>query len=183
MLRRFSMSPICGPPPCTTTGRMPTWRSSTMSRAKTRGQLRIDHGMAAVFDDETLARVLLHIGQGVGQRLGGLQPVFGVGEVDLGHLARRPIRCWWRKWRGDVAVSRPGNQESLRRRGSVDLRSRAVDHGGQSRARSWSMPVLSAAGDDDLGMRGRRRSSWIGRRARAISSSPAFISSALVMTI
>ena len=33
---RSSIWPICGPPPWTTTGLMPTWRSSTMSRAKSR---------------------------------------------------------------------------------------------------------------------------------------------------
>ena len=52
-------------------------------------QLRIDHGMAAVLDDKALARVFLHVRQRIGQRLCGLQPVFGVGEVDvrrLGHL-------------------------------------------------------------------------------------------------
>src|SRR5262249_42908537 len=31
--RRFIIAPICGPPPCTMTGRMPTSRSSTTSRA------------------------------------------------------------------------------------------------------------------------------------------------------
>ena len=31
---RFSMAPICGPPPCTTTGCRPTWRRNTMSWAK-----------------------------------------------------------------------------------------------------------------------------------------------------
>ena len=30
---RCIRSLICGPPPCTTTGRMPTWRISTMSSA------------------------------------------------------------------------------------------------------------------------------------------------------
>ncbi len=34
MFRRLSRSPICGPPPCTTTGLMPTAFISTMSRAK-----------------------------------------------------------------------------------------------------------------------------------------------------
>ena len=32
--RRFIRSVICGPPPCTTTGRIPTARMSTMSSAK-----------------------------------------------------------------------------------------------------------------------------------------------------
>ena len=32
--RRSSMAPICGPPPCTTMGLMPTCFSSTTSRAK-----------------------------------------------------------------------------------------------------------------------------------------------------
>ncbi len=35
MLSRFSMSLICGPPPWTTMGLMPTCFSSTISRAKT----------------------------------------------------------------------------------------------------------------------------------------------------
>ncbi|MCY1247185.1 hypothetical protein D9M72_604900 [compost metagenome] len=34
MDRRLSRSPICGPPPCTTTGLMPTAFIRTMSRAK-----------------------------------------------------------------------------------------------------------------------------------------------------
>ena len=34
MPMRFSRSPICGPPPCTTTGFMPTSFSITTSRAK-----------------------------------------------------------------------------------------------------------------------------------------------------
>jgi len=33
-LSRFSISPICGPPPCTTMGLMPTCFISTTSRAK-----------------------------------------------------------------------------------------------------------------------------------------------------
>lgn len=28
---RFSMAPICGPPPCTTTGRNPAYRRKAMS--------------------------------------------------------------------------------------------------------------------------------------------------------
>jgi hypothetical protein len=34
--RRFSIAPICGPPPCTTTGLTPDCSSSTMSREKSR---------------------------------------------------------------------------------------------------------------------------------------------------
>ena len=38
--RRSSILPICGPPPCTTTGWIPTCFSSTMSRAKMSDRLR-----------------------------------------------------------------------------------------------------------------------------------------------
>ena len=36
MFRDSSMVLICGPPPWTTTGRMPTWRRKTMSSANAR---------------------------------------------------------------------------------------------------------------------------------------------------
>ena len=60
-----------------------------MSRANTPRELVIDHGVAAVFDDEGLAGVALHVGQRLGQRTRRAQPVLGVGEVaDIGHHGR-----------------------------------------------------------------------------------------------
>src|SRR4029077_12724517 len=50
------------------------------------GEFVIDHGMAAVFDDESLARIALHVRQGLGQSPRGPQPVLSLGEIRcLGH--------------------------------------------------------------------------------------------------
>ena len=50
------------------------------------GDLVIDHGMAAIFDDEGLAGIALHIGQRLFQRARRAQPVLGFGEIaDLTH--------------------------------------------------------------------------------------------------
>jgi hypothetical protein len=51
------------------------------------GQFLVDHGMAAIFDDEALAGIFLHIGQGVGQGPRRLQPVFGVRNAHLATIA------------------------------------------------------------------------------------------------
>ena len=56
--RRPISAQICGPPPCTTTGRMPTRRISTMSWANSvEGVVlgRAGEGVAAVLDDDGLA--------------------------------------------------------------------------------------------------------------------------------
>src|SRR5262249_24303764 len=50
------------------------------------GDLVIDHGVAAIFDDEGLAGIALHIGQRLLQRARGAQPMLGFGEItDLSH--------------------------------------------------------------------------------------------------
>jgi hypothetical protein len=80
--RRFSAVSICGPPPCTTTGFMPTSLSSTTSSAKSGLQRRVGHGVAAVLDDQGLAVELADVGQRLGQ--------------DLGLVARGDVGCGWR---------------------------------------------------------------------------------------
>ena len=74
-----SIWPICGPPPWTTMGLSPTL-SSTMSRAKAARSVRIDHGMAAVLDDDGLVVVTPQKGQGFGEgagRVGNWMSVHG----------------------------------------------------------------------------------------------------------
>ena len=66
---RFSMSSICGPPPWTTTGFMPTSFSNTTSRAKECLQLLVGHGVAAVLDDDGLAVEAADIRQRFGEDL------------------------------------------------------------------------------------------------------------------
>ena len=61
MPSRLSMSPICGPPPCTTTGLMAVCSISTMSRAKLRASVLFAHGVAAVFHHDDLLVVALHV--------------------------------------------------------------------------------------------------------------------------
>ena len=46
---------ICGPPPCTTTGRSPAYRRKAMSWAKARLRVVVDHRVAAVLDDDERA--------------------------------------------------------------------------------------------------------------------------------
>ena len=55
MPRALSMWEICGPPPCTTIGCRP--KDHVFGEALL--QMVIDHGIAAVFDDDTLAGELL----------------------------------------------------------------------------------------------------------------------------
>ena len=61
-------SPIWGPPPCTTTGRMPTARISTTSwaneaRASSEPSARAVERIAAVLDDDDLAPETLDVRQ------------------------------------------------------------------------------------------------------------------------
>ena len=46
---------ICGPPPCTTTGRTPAYRRYTMSSANARDSVVVDHRVAAELHDDRLA--------------------------------------------------------------------------------------------------------------------------------
>jgi len=55
MPSRFSIELIWGPPPWTTTGFRPTRRRKTMSSAKARFRPSSNHGVATVFDDDSLA--------------------------------------------------------------------------------------------------------------------------------
>ena len=69
---------ICGPPPCTTTGFMPTSFSSTTSSREAVLQRRLGHGVAAVLDDDRLAVEPADVRQRLRQ--------------DLGLVARRDVR-------------------------------------------------------------------------------------------
>ena len=52
---RPSICAICGPPPCTTTGRRPAYRRKATSCAKARLRVVVDHRVAAVLDDDERA--------------------------------------------------------------------------------------------------------------------------------
>ncbi len=65
----LSMAPICGPPPCTTTGLTPDCSSRTMSRAKLRADMFVAHGVAAVFHDHHRVVVAQHVRQGLHEHL------------------------------------------------------------------------------------------------------------------
>ena len=69
------MLSICGPPPWTITGFMPTYFSSTTSCAKRLLELVVDHRVAAVLDDDRLAEEAPDVGQGLEQDLGLLDQV------------------------------------------------------------------------------------------------------------
>ena len=75
----FSRSPICGPPPCTITGFMPTSFSITTSRAKPAFSDGLGHRVAAVLDDDGLVVEALDVRQRLGEdvRLDG-----GVDGID-----------------------------------------------------------------------------------------------------
>ena len=78
----FSRSPICGPPPWTITGFMPTSFSITTSRAKPAFSCRLGHRVAAVLDDDRLVVEALDVGQRLGEDLrlqGGIDGVDGHG--------------------------------------------------------------------------------------------------------
>ena len=66
---RPSHSPICGPPPWTTTGRMPTWCISTTSAANWAEQLGRRHGVAAELHDDDRAPEALDVRQRLEQHL------------------------------------------------------------------------------------------------------------------
>ena len=74
------MSPICGPPPCTTTGLMAVCSSSTMSRAKLARRCLVAHGVAAVFHHDDFLVVALHVGQRFGEDAGDV--VLGYAHED-----------------------------------------------------------------------------------------------------
>ena len=67
MPSRVSIEEICGPPPCTTTGKMPQVRRKTMSSAKARRQRVVDHRVAAVLDHDDVAVELLEPRQRTGE--------------------------------------------------------------------------------------------------------------------
>ena len=74
-----SRSPICGPPPWTMTGFMPTSFSMTTSRAKPAFSVRFGHRVAAVLDDDRPVVKAADVRQRLGQylRLDG-----GVDSID-----------------------------------------------------------------------------------------------------
>ena len=82
MPSRAMRSPICGPPPWTTTGRMPTARSRTMSAANECAQGVVDHGVAAELHDDGRAREGLDVGQRLDQDRGA------GGRVDARQVGR-----------------------------------------------------------------------------------------------
>ena len=49
MLSRSSSEPICGPPPCTTMGFTPGLLDQHDVAGEVRGELRVAHGVAAIF--------------------------------------------------------------------------------------------------------------------------------------
>ena len=72
MPSRLSISPICGPPPCTTTGLMAVCSISTMSRAKLFAMLLLAHGVAAILHHDDLLVVALHVGERFRQDMGDI---------------------------------------------------------------------------------------------------------------
>ena len=69
----FSIAPICGPPPWTTTGSMPVCFISTMSCAKFSDDAAF-HGVAAIFHDDGLAVVAKNVGQRFDENARGRAP-------------------------------------------------------------------------------------------------------------
>ena len=86
---RFSASSICGPPPCTTTGFMPTSFSSTTSSAKSCCSAGSVMALPPYLMTMRLAVELADVGQRLGQDLGLVArgDVGHVGEVGGGHGA------------------------------------------------------------------------------------------------
>ena len=64
------MSPICGPPPCTTTGLMRGLLQQHDVAGEAARQLLLAHGVAAVFHHDDLLVVALHVRQRLGQDAG-----------------------------------------------------------------------------------------------------------------
>ena len=75
--RRAMSSPIWGPPPCTTTGRMPTGLQQHDVLGEAVGQLGVDHGVAAVLDHDGRAEEPPDVGQRLDEHAG---PLVGVGQ-------------------------------------------------------------------------------------------------------
>ena len=87
-------SVICGPPPCTTTGLMPTGSSSTTSWAKLSLSSVALHRVAAVFDYEGLAAKALDIGQRLDQHLGSIvDRIFAPRALPLQQTTASPGRA------------------------------------------------------------------------------------------
>ena len=63
------------------TGLMPTYFSSTMSCGEAALQRLVDHGVAAVLDDEGLAGEAPDVGQGLEQDLGFARSAFCIARV------------------------------------------------------------------------------------------------------
>jgi hypothetical protein len=80
-----SMAPICGPPPWTTIGLTPDCLRQRDVARKRLAEFGIAHGVAAIFHDDGLVLVALHIGQRLRQKLGLDLAV--VGLVQIGHAA------------------------------------------------------------------------------------------------
>ena len=152
MPSRSSIWSICGPPPCTTIGLMPTCFSSTTSRAKVSPPRA--HRMPAIFDDEGLAGIAAQIGQRLA-RTAALTA--GSASSDLDGVSERRHR---RSWRPRLYRRRAGASAIV----------------AQSRRASRATPRCRAAfgaGQMDLGMgRGVPRSSaatLLGDAARALA--------------
>ena len=69
----FSMAPICGPPPWTTTGSMPVCFIRTMSCAKF-SETPAFHGVAAIFHDDDLPVIAQDVRQRLDQNARGRAP-------------------------------------------------------------------------------------------------------------
>ena len=165
MPSRSSMRLICGPPPWTTIGLMPTCFSSTMSRAKV--VAAVAHRVAAILDDDGLAGIAAQIGQRLGQDR-GLDRVGGVGSMDgVSDRARRSSRprdCYRGRPR------RSADRRQSRRAWRAARRCRAA-------FRRWSggsrdgRGVPRQFGGDALGDRGASSS---GRACRSWSARPGY---------
>ena len=70
MPSRSSIALICGPPPCTTTGRRPTWRRNTMSCANARLRSSSIMALPPYFTTTSAPRELLQPRQRLDQHLG-----------------------------------------------------------------------------------------------------------------
>ena len=69
---RAMRSPIWGPPPCTTTGRMPDGVHQHDVLGEAVGQVRVDHGVAAVLHDDGGAEEAPDVGQRLDEDAGPL---------------------------------------------------------------------------------------------------------------
>ena len=134
---RAISSPIWGPPPCTTTGSMPTARMSTTSSAneasaspgsvRPRRPTAAVQRVAAVLDDDDLLPEAPDVGQRLHQHRGRLGRRRLLGPGDLGRHGRAPVAAPSRRRPVlvDVAVAEVGPEHDRLARRRARGRSRA----------------------------------------------------------